>query len=175
MRIETRRLCIRDVEKDDEIPFVEMAKDGSLCDCGFDKDCSKWMASWITEAKALADADNPDSEYLAYTITLKNEGTVVGSVGCSYYEDLQEIGITYFIGNQYRNNGYAIEAVKAYVGYFFNRYNVPKMIATIREENISSWKVIEKAGFTLNEKKMYKDINDVKEELYRFYEIDRDI
>jgi len=49
------------------------------------------------------------------------------------------------------------------------------MIATIREENISSWKVIEKAGFTLNEKKMYKNINDVKEELYRFYEIDRDI
>ena len=175
MRVETERLFIRDVEKEDEIPFVEMALDGSLCDCGFDKDCSKWMAGWITEAKELADADNPNAEYLAYTITLKNEDTVVGSVGCSFYEDLQEIGITYFIGNQYRNNGYAIEAVKAYVGYFFKRYNVPKMIATIREENISSWKVIEKAGFTLNEKKMYKDINDVKEELYRFYEIDRDI
>ena len=175
MRIETERLFIRDVEKDDEIPFIEMAQDGSLCDCGFDKDCNKWMAGWIAEAKALADADNPNLEYLAYTITLKNEGTVVGSVGCSYYEDLQEIGITYFIGNQYRNHGYAVEAVKAYVEYFFNRYNVPKMIATIREENISSWKVIEKAGFTLNEKKMYKDINDVKEELYRFYEIDRDI
>lgn len=175
MRIETERLFIRDVEKEDEIPFVEMAQDGSLCDCGFDKDCSQWMASWITEAKELTVTDNPNLEYLAYTITLKNEGTVVGSVGCSFYEDLQEIGITYFIGNQYRNNGYAIESVKAYVGYFFNRYNVPKMIATIREENISSWKVIEKAGFTLNEKKMYKDINDVKEELYRFYEIDRDI
>ena len=32
----------------------------------------------------------------------------------SYYEDLQKIGITYFIGAQYRNNGYAAEAAKAY-------------------------------------------------------------
>ena len=45
------------------------------------------------------------------------------------------------------------------------------MIATVRAENISSWKVVEKAEFTLNEKRMYKDLNDDKEELYHFYEI----
>ena len=72
MRIETERLQIRDIEKEDAIPFVEMASDGSLCDCGFDKECYKWMAGWIPEAKALIDVDNPNSEYLAYTITLKN-------------------------------------------------------------------------------------------------------
>lgn len=173
MRLETRRLCIRDIEKEDAIPFGEMASDGSLYDCGFDKDCYKWMADWVAEAKALIEADNPNTEYLAYTITLKNENTVVGSIGCSYYEELREIGITYFIGNQYRNNGYASEAAKAYVEYFLSHYNVPQMIATIREENVSSWKVIEKVGFTLKEKKMYKDINDDKEEKYRFYEVNK--
>lgn len=45
------------------------------------------------------------------------------------------------------------------------------MIATVRDENVPSWKVVEKAGFTLIEKRMYKDINDDKEELYRFYEM----
>ncbi len=45
------------------------------------------------------------------------------------------------------------------------------MIATVRDENISSWKVIEKAGFMLSEKRMYKDLNDDEEKLYRFYEI----
>ena len=53
-------------------------------------------------------------DYLAYTIILKDGAAVVGSVGCSYYEDLRETGITYFVGAQYRNNGYAVEAVKAY-------------------------------------------------------------
>lgn len=92
-------------------------------------------------------------------------------MGCSYYEDLQETGVTYFIGAQYRNHGYAAESVKAYTEYLFKHYNMPKIIATVREENISSRKVIEKAGFRLAEKKLYRDLNDDKEELYHFYEL----
>lgn len=45
------------------------------------------------------------------------------------------------------------------------------MIATVREKNVSSLKVVEKAEFVLTEKKMYKDINDSKEEMYYFYEL----
>lgn len=175
MYIETGRLIIRDLETEDEMAFVEMAADGSLNDCGFDKDCGKWLMKWVVEAKEFAVRDNPQMDYLAYTIALKNENTVIGSIGCSYYEDLKEIGITYFIGNQYRNNGYAVEAVKAYTEYFLEHYQVPKLIATIREENRFSWKVVEKAGFVLTEKKMYKDLNDEKEELYHFYEITKQI
>lgn len=171
MQIETQRLLIREVKTEDEIPFVEMAADGSLNDCGFDRDCGSWITKWITEAKGFTIRDNPNMDYLAYTITLKAEATTIGSVGCSYYEDLQETGITYFIGAQYRNNGYAVEAVKAYMEYFLNHYNAKRMIATVRNENIPSWKVIEKVGFILNEKRMYKDLNDDEEKLYRFYEI----
>lgn len=99
------------------------------------------------------------------------ETVVVGSIGCSYYEDLQETGITYFIGAQYRNNGYAVEAVKAYTKYFLKHYNIKKLIATVRNDNIPSWKVIEKAGFKLIEKRMYKDLHDNEKKLYYFYEI----
>lgn len=171
MQIETQRLLIRDIETEDEIPFVEMAADGSLNDCGFDRDCGSWMTKWITEAKGFAARDNPAMDYLAYTITLRDEAIVVGSIGCSYYEDLQETGITYFIGAQYRNNGYAAEATKAYMEYFLKHYHAKRMIATVREENVPSWMVVEKAGFMLIDKRMYKDLNDSKEELYRFYEI----
>lgn len=170
MLIQTERLAIRDLKNEDEIPFAEMAADGSLNDIGFDKDCGGWMAGWIVEAKELSNKDNPGIDYLAYTITLKDRNVVVGSVGCSYYEDLQETGITYFIGSQYRKNGYAAEAVKAYIKYFFNHYNVQKIIAAVREENISSRKVVEQSGFILTEKKMYQDVNDEKEEMYYFYE-----
>ncbi len=136
MLIRTQRLIIRDLETDDKIPFAKMAEDGSLNDCGFDKNCSFWMTEWIEEAKKLAVRDDPDRDYLAYTITLKYENLVVGSIGCSYYDDFQETGITYFIGAKYRNNGYAAEAVQAYTKYFLRHYNVKGMIATVRNENV---------------------------------------
>lgn len=175
MQIETQRLLIRDIETDDAIPFAIMAADGTLNDCGFGKDCDSWITKWITEAKNFALRDDPNMDYLAYTITLKKEAVVVGSVGCSYYEDLGEIGITYFVGAQYRNNGYAVEAVKAYTEYFLKHYNAKRVIGTVRNENVPSWKVLEKAGYILNEKRMYKDLNDDKEKLYRFYEIGMEI
>ena len=96
------------------------------------------LGKWIAEAKEFAVRDNPDTDYLAYTIILKDESKAVGSVGCSYYEDLGEIGITCFIGAQYRNHGYAAEAVKEYTEYFFKHYDVQKLIATVRAENVPS-------------------------------------
>ncbi len=171
MQIETQRLLIRDIKTEDKTPFIEMAADGSLNDCGFDKDCGKWITEWIAEAKSFSFRDNPSIDYLAYTIALKNSTIVVGSIGCSYYEDFRKTGITYFIGVPYRNNGYAVEAAKAYTEYFLKHYNIKSLIATVKNENIPSWKVVEKAGFILNEKRMYKDLNDKEEKLYRFYEI----
>lgn len=166
---ETERLIIRELEEADAKYFAEMAADGSLKDVSFDADCGKWIDEWIVDAKELLRNDDPTKEYLAYTVQLKNSETVIGSVSCSYYEDLKKVGITYFIGAKYRNNGYASEAVKGYLQYFFQHYAINEIIATVREENVSSWKVIEKSGFTLIERKMYKDLNDECEELYRFY------
>ena len=153
--IETDRLIIRDVGVSDGETFIHMASDGSLNDIGFDKDCSSWMDDWIKEAQNLAREDNPQKNYLAYVIEDKRTGSSVGSVGCSYYEDLGKVGITYFIGADFRNNGYAVEAIKAYIRYFFEHYDENEMIATIREDNLPSWKTIERAGFSLTEKKMY--------------------
>ncbi len=39
------------------------------------------------------------------------------------------------------------------VSIFFRPLSCKKMIATVRDENILSWKVIEKVGFILSEKK----------------------
>lgn len=119
MRIETDRLIIRSIEHGDERAFADMAKDGSLLDIGFDMNCSEWIEEWIGEALLMDEIDNPQNAYIAYTICLKSNGLVIGSVGCSYYEDLEQTGITYFIGQKYRRNGYAVESVQAYINYFF--------------------------------------------------------
>jgi len=48
-------------------------------------------------------------------------------------------------------------------------YEQNELIATVREENIPSWKAIERAGYILVDRKMYQDLNDEEEQLYRFY------
>lgn len=173
MIIDTERLIIRDITLADEKPFIEMASDGSLNDIGFDRNCGSWMKDWIIEAQALAQKDNPQTDYLAYVIEDRRTGFPMGSVGCSFYSDMGKVGVTYFVGAAYRSKGYASEAVKAYVRYFFEHYDETEIIATIREDNISSWRTIEKAGFVLMDKRMYRDINDADEKLYRFYSVQR--
>ena len=170
MIIETRNLIIRSLKPDDGSTFAEMAADGSLRDVGFDADCSDWMGEWIKEAIKLSDADNPRNEYIANAVCIKETKEVIGSVGCSFYYDLDEVGVTYFIGEKYRGNGYATECVKAYTDYFFEHYKINKIISTVREANVASWKTMEKCHYLLVDTRMYKDINDETEQLYRFYE-----
>lgn len=172
MNLETERLIIRSLELEDEKEYIKMASDGSLNDIFGDcSECHKWMRGWIEEAIQLDMENNPYKEYLAYAILEKESNRVIGSVGCSYYEDLMKIGITYFIGGSYRRKGYAVEASKAYAKYFLESYNVSEIIATVRSENEASCGAIEKSGFVLRETKLYKDINDAKEEKYNFYEM----
>ena len=171
MLLETSNLYIRSLEPNDAQTFSRMAKGGSLLDVGFDADCEEWIDQWIREAIALSKMDHPKRDYIACTVLLKKTNEIIGSVGCSFYKDLDEVGITYFIGDKYRGSGYAVESVKAYTDYFFSHYQINKLIATIREENVASWKTIEKCKFHFVEKKMYKDINDDEAQLTRFYEI----
>ena len=98
---------------------------------------------------------------------------MIGNVGCTYYEDTDKIGICYFAGTAYRRKGYVSEAVNEYISYFFNHYDEREIIATIKDANVPSWKTAEKCGFKLMETKMYKDFDDEKEELYRFYVVKR--
>jgi len=104
---------------------------------------------------------------------LKSTGEIIGNVGCTYFEDTDKIGVCYFAGADFRKKGYISEAVKAYVRYFFEHYNEDEIIAVIKEKNIQSWRTAERTGFKLLERKMYKDIDDEKEELYRFYMMKR--
>lgn len=169
MRIETDRLIIRSIERGDEIYYAKMAEDGSLEEVGFDSKCSEWIGEWIDEALGLTEEDNPRKDYIPCTIVLKSTGEIIGNVGSTYYEDTDRIGICYFTGAEYRRMGYVTETVKAYVRFFFEHYQEKEIIATILDENMPSWKTAEKSGFTLVETKMYKDIYDDEEELYRFY------
>ncbi len=171
MRIETDRVCIRDLRPEDASSIATMASDGSLVDVGFDRTCGSWINGWVEDARRLTRADDPRADYLAYGAQHTQTEEFLGSVGVTFYSDLNKVGITYFLGAQFRGRGYATEMVRAYASYFLTHYDVPELIATIRQDNAPSWRVIEKAGFVLQECRMYRDVNDTCEKLYRFYSL----
>lgn len=171
--IVTPRLVIRELRPEDEAAFVEMASDGSLWEVFGDcSDCGSWMGNWIQEARQLYTVNNPQNEYLAYVI--ERDHVPIGSVGSTWYEDLRQVGVTYFTGSAFRGCGYAAEALRAFAGYFFQTYSVDRLIATPRVENPASCKTLEKAGFTLMETKIYQDMYDEQAELRSFYELLKD-
>lgn len=171
MFLETQRLIIRSLRPTDENALIEMASDGSLTEIWGDcSECHKWMGEFIREALKLEAEDNPYNEYLAYAIEDKAGHRVIGSVGSSYYEDFAEVGVTYFIGANYRGNGYAAEALQCFVDYLFARYRLKKLVATANVKNIPSCKTLSKAGFIVVETKMYRDLYDECEEMSNIYE-----
>lgn len=172
MYLETERLVIRSIHPDDERDYVKMAADGSLTEdifSGFHGACESWMGEWIRDSIRLDQEDDPGKEYLAYSIVEKARGVVVGSVGCSYFDDLGQVGITYFVGTDSRGKGCAAEAARAYAQYFLQNYAFDRLLAVIRSDNTASCKTAERAGFTLAETRWYQDVNDGEEKLYRFY------
>lgn len=176
MYLETERLIIRSISESDEPSFMEMAADGSLNEdifSGYDGDYHEWIKEWITESILLDKENNPCKDYLAYTIEEKSQGIPVGSIGCSFYEEIGEIGITYFIGTPHRSRGYATEAAIAYAEYFFNHYDTLFLTASVRTANAASCKVMESAGFYLTETKMFQDFGDTQAKPYNFYRRNR--
>ena len=173
MKIETERLIIRSIKKGDEKALAELARDGSFSELGFDAECAQWIGEWVEEAIELSKKDDPRADYNCSIICLKDGENVIGTVGNTYYEDTGKIGICYGIGAEYRQRGYASEAVKAYLDFFFGHYGEEEIIATISDENTASCRTAEKAGFVLTDTRMYQDIYDSQARLYRFYKAEQ--
>ncbi len=174
MRLDTKRLIIRSLQPTDENAMIDMAADGSLWEIFGDcSECQKWMGEFIRDAIRLEAEDDPYHEYLTFAIEDKNSHMMVGSVGSSYYEDFEEVGVTYFIGAEYRGNGYAAEALQCLVEYLFARFHLNRLVATANINNTASCKTLEKVGFSLMETKMYQDLYDECENMSNIYELVR--
>lgn len=89
--------------------------------------------------------------YAIWMIELK-DGTHIGEL-C--FKGLDSDGIAeigYGISEEYQNNGYATEAVKALIQWAFNAPQVIAIEAETESENTASIRVLEKCGFKLNGK-----------------------
>lgn len=153
MKIETARLTITKFDKS----MVEAVHINSL-----DEDNRRFVPDEVFET--IEDAaetveflmgvyeggDGP----LVYPVLLK-DGTYIGYVQAVPFEDgTWEIG--YHIGGNYTKQGYATEAVNAFLPIIMEQIGITQIAGICLAENKASVKVMERCGFT----KLYEGVGN---------------
>ena len=144
MNILTERLIITEFS----LSMAESVHINSL-----DEDNRKFVPDEVFETiedaeetiKYLISVYKTDDGPLVYPVLLK-DGTNIGYVQLVPMEDTFEVG--YHIAKPYTCNGYATEALKAFLDYILTCKNIKKVYGICMCENIASVKVLEKCGFT---------------------------
>ena len=144
MKIETERLIITEFTMD----MAEAVHLNSL-----DEDNRRFVPDEVFEtAEEAADTvgflmgvyENGDGP-LVYPVLLK-DGTYIGYVQAVPFDDgTWEVG--YHIGGNYTKNGYATEAVKAFLPVIMPTLSLSKIASICLADNKASVKVMERCGF----------------------------
>lgn len=143
MYIETERLIITDFTMD----MVKSVHENSL-----DDDNRRFVPDEVFETlEEAADTvsflisvyESGDGPYV-YPVLMR-DNVNIGYVQAVPLDDGWEIG--YHIGKRYTKNGYAVEAVKAFVPVIMKKLGITEMSGVCVVENEASKKVMERAGF----------------------------
>jgi RimJ/RimL family protein N-acetyltransferase len=108
-------------------------------------DIARETISWLISCYAKKDAP------LVYPILL-NDGQNIGYVQAVPIPDGWEIG--YHVAKSATGNGYATEAVCAFLNPIMNKLGIKHIYGICRADNAASRKVLEKCGFTLESDKI---------------------
>jgi len=96
--------------------------------------------------KSLISLYNENGKPKVYPILL-NDGQQIGHVQAAPIKNGWEIG--YHVGGKYIGQGYATEAVKAFLPFILEQLGIDEIVGICHAKNTPSYKVMEKCGFSL--------------------------
>jgi ribosomal-protein-alanine N-acetyltransferase len=89
--------------------------------------------------------------YGLFSVLLKQTGELIGDCGLEQMEDMGAAELGYDFRSDFWNRAYATEAAIAVRDYAFDVLQLPMLISLIRVGNLSSRRVAEKVGMTLDQ------------------------
>lgn len=143
MTIETERLIIKEFD-------LSMAK--AVCENSLDDDTRKFVPDEVFETEKDAEETieflisqyGTDDGPLVYPVFTKKDENI-GYVQLAPINEGWEIG--YHIAKKYTGNGYAAEAVRAFLPVIAEKKSLNEIYGICLKENIASIRVMEKCGF----------------------------
>jgi len=163
MQIETARLILRNMTKDDYNDLAAILTDPETMQHyprPYDEDGVHRWINWTL--------DNYDKHgFGLWAVTLKETGEFIGDCGITmqpiHGEWLPEIG--YHINKKYWRRGYASEAAAACIRMAFEEFGFPAVYSYMKYSNEASWRTAMKNGMTLVEE--YDDPVNLRTRVYR--------
>jgi len=83
--------------------------------------------------------------YPGFMLAVEHEGALIGGIGCGG----NPLSVMYYLAEAHWNQGFATEALSAFLPEFFVRFPVSKLVAEHFEDNPASGRVLEKHGFAI--------------------------
>ncbi|MCX4364272.1 MAG: GNAT family N-acetyltransferase [Bacilli bacterium] len=100
-----------------------------------------------------------DPNIFRWSIFLKETGECIGRVSCHERQHEDESitnpsirGVGWYIDPHYQGKGYATEAATAMIDYMFEEVDISEIITGAAISNPASWMIMEKLGFTRQNK-----------------------
>lgn len=103
-------------------------------------------AGWTVEEAANYIAARLWKGVPGFLLAIEKDGELVGAIGCGS----APVSLMYILGEKYWGQGFATEAVNAFLPEVFDRFPVMCIVADCFEDNPTSAKVLLKAGFDPN-------------------------
>ncbi len=149
MKIKTKRLVIRELEKQDLTAIVEqvnnlnVSRNLDLVPHPYIKKDAEWF---INHCKKEAKKKPRENYELA--IILKEEGTLIGVIGITHVDIFKKKAtFGYWLGEKYWGKGIMSEAGKAMTDFGFTKLKLKRIEAGVYTGNIGSERVLQKLGF----------------------------
>ena len=145
--LETERLVLRQFRESDLEAFLAYRNDPEVAKYqGWSIPYSKEKGIEFVQKMSVAVAEQ--SKWLQIAVELKSTRAMIGDVAFFIKRgDERQAMIGYSLSQPYWGNGYAYEAVSCLLAYLFDELDLHRVIAECDEENVASWKLLEKLGF----------------------------
>jgi [ribosomal protein S5]-alanine N-acetyltransferase len=160
MRIYTKRLIIRE---------FEILDAEGLLNIKFDENVLKYNPEFIKQNANINDAVTAIEYFISqrdsgnfikeifYVVTLQESGDLIGVITVSIAAYLRETQIGWMFRSEFCGKGYASEAGCAVSDYILSTFNFEYMIVIMDVDNPASFRVAQKSGFKLFEKRVPYD------------------
>jgi RimJ/RimL family protein N-acetyltransferase len=146
MQLETERLIIRPYTHEDLPELIEMRSDPRVYK--YLGGIERQNAAEVTKRMNFYIACYEKFGFGTSAMIWKENGEHIGSSGLHPLEDTGEIEVGYSLKPSYWRRGIGFEAAYAWLRYGFQEAGLERIVAVCNEENIGSWRIMEKCGMT---------------------------
>jgi [ribosomal protein S5]-alanine N-acetyltransferase len=148
-RIKTERLIVRRLLSSDAEAMATIRSHSEVM--RFQSSFSKGKAEDLIEKMTLADP-SIRGQWFQFAIELEVDHCLIGDLGFLNTDENGKSWIGFTLDPRHWNQGYALEAVRAILGYYGD-LGITEIWASTDPKNESSMKLLRKVGFQLMESK----------------------